>query len=296
MLGFCLMQQDAKAMTGERFDSKAYALVKAVCAKDAQAVKDALQNGVDANWRDSDGKTLLHHAVETGDAVIIDALLRHGADMLSRDVKERVPSALGLAASRGMEETVKAFIAAGAKPQMAENALNLAAENGHAGTVKILLEAGFDVDFLPTAGRTPLMIAASNDDIAMMETLLEKGADPNAKDMRNFTALHWAALMGKAGGVKSLVEQGADETIKNIYGYTPAMTAAEYGYSKVAALLDDALNIRKAFAEAARKQAEAQEKAQRLEREEALGVFSKGTDRPLHGAQHPASFKKYKAL
>lgn len=281
-------------MTDARFDSKAYALVKAVCAGDALAVQGALQDRADANWRDSEGKTPLHHAIEGGSTVITDALLRHGADMLSRDVKERVPSALGLAASLGKEDIVNSFIAAGAKPQAAENALNLATENKHIGTAKILLDAGFDVDFLPTAGRTPLMIAAANDDTAMMETLLEKGADPNAKDMRNFTALHWAALTGKAGGVKPLVERGADETLKNIYGQTPAMMAAEYGYSAVTALLDDAFSIRKAFTEAVRKQTEAQENAQRQEREEALGVFKKGTDRPLHGKQHPASFRKHR--
>lgn len=281
-------------MTDAHFDSKAYALAKAVRAGDAQAVHDALDSRADVNWRDSEGKTPLHHAVENGNAIIIDALLRNGADMLARDIKERVPSALGFAAALGKEDIVKTFIAAGAAPREAEDALNLAAENKHVGTVKILLGAGFDVDFLPTARRTPLMLAASNGDIPMMETLLAAQADMHATDMRNFTALHWAALAGKADAAKFLVERGADEWKKTIHGYTPKMIAEEKGFSRTFAVLQRAPSLREDFAAAARQKAEAEELARKRKREEALGVFKNGAGRHVRGKRHPASFRKHR--
>lgn len=156
------------------------ALIEAVKAGDAAAVRVLTQRPGAAREAEVDGTTALHWAVERGDAAIVDLLIKGGADV----------------------NAVNRF---GVMP------LAPACENGNAAIVQRLLKAGANPKVTLAGGETMLMTAARTGDVDTIKVLLAAGLDANARESRRGqTPLIWAASHGNSAAIRTLVEAGAD--------------------------------------------------------------------------------------
>ena len=160
------------------------ALLDAVKAGDAAAVRALTQRPGSARVADTDGTTALHWAVERGEGAIVDLLIKAGADV----------------------NAVNRF---GVMP------LAPASENGDAAMVQRLIKAGADPKATLAGGETLLMTAARTGDVETIKALLAAGLDVNAREKRRGqTALIWAASQGNSAAIRTLVEAGADITMR----------------------------------------------------------------------------------
>jgi ankyrin repeat protein len=191
------------------------ALVSAVRAGDAAAVRALMAGRPDVNAAEPDGTTPLHWAVQRGDEALVDRLLRAGA-------------------------RVQAATRYGVTP------LYLACVNGNAAVVERLLEAGADPGAAMPDGETPLMTAARTGAPAVLKALLARGADVRATERsRGQDALMWAAADGNDDAIRVLVEAGADPRRRSRGGsFSPLLFAVRGGHiAATRALLDAGADV-----------------------------------------------------
>ncbi|KAJ5741112.1 hypothetical protein N7493_000984 [Penicillium malachiteum] len=136
----------------------------------------------------SDGRTVLSHCAEDGQANIIARLISKGANPNSQDPLGRSP-------------------------------LFWAAESGRTAVVRILLAHGADINQMDqkhslrhysAGGQTALFYAASWGHAYIAQLLIEKGADPNHLDNGRWTSLGYAVSRGHVSVVRVLLEHKAD--------------------------------------------------------------------------------------
>ena len=206
-----------------------------------------LNQGYDANLRDSTKNTLLHHASATGQLEIVNKLLNYGA--LPNVVNSSYLTPLHLASLNGFTEVVRELLRYNADENfvtnLGESALDLAARNGKLETVKELLKAGMDtntvIDKLPSSWSEnhfeivveilksyyyPLHRAiwipsiSSVHRITVMKRLLRSGISPDDQDVDGETALHLTlnAAFYNIELFKILLDYGADFNIKTNKG------------------------------------------------------------------------------
>jgi len=165
-----------------------------------------LANGVDANVRAPNRKTILHIAAGRNDQRLATLLLARGADVNARDSEGKTP-------------------------------LHEASVGGHREMVESLVGSGAGLDVADVKGNTALHYAARGyPDVVQL--LLAKGASVNVVNADGDTPLHNAALRGNKEVVRLLLAGGADRAATNNEGRTPANEAARRGYRDVVALLE----------------------------------------------------------
>uniref|UniRef100_A0AAU7YLK4 Ankyrin repeat domain-containing protein n=2 Tax=unclassified Wolbachia TaxID=2640676 RepID=A0AAU7YLK4_9RICK len=175
--------------------------------------KDASKN---SNFLAGKENIIFLQAVEKGCTSLVKFLLKHGADVSTRD-------------------------------DMGSTPLHLAVRHNHQTIITILLD--FDktnVNAKDLAKMTPLHLAVINGKAEIAKDLLEsKKADVNAKCMQNMTPLHLASYEGKRNVVKLLLNHGADVNAMTEKGRTSLDFAAEKGCSNVVDLLlaDPNINV-----------------------------------------------------
>lgn len=176
-----------------------------LCASgSAEAVKNAIASGKNANEKDKDGKTALMYAAETnGDEEVLRVLINAGANVSARNNK-------------------------------GSTALHLAAVNSHFNPkiIDVLIGAGIDVNSrrntmsqgLLQENITPLMDAASVtfDNSRNIKALVNAGADVNAEYISresverdyvrtcSYSVLFCAIFSNNAENVRAVIEAGAD--------------------------------------------------------------------------------------
>ncbi len=120
---------------------------EAVRRDDVSDVKRHLQQGIDVNARDDNGRTLLSVATETGRVEIVEYLVSKGADINAKDNSGQTP-------------------------------LHHAAIKGDLAMVKHLVESGADIKAKDIHGAAPLDYAVeSGAPTEVIEYLKSKGAD-----------------------------------------------------------------------------------------------------------------------
>jgi len=112
-------------------------------------VRSGIEQGVDVNKADPEGRTVLMMAAFDGYDDVVELLLEHGAKVDSSDSFGR--TALMYAASGPFPKTVKLLIQSGADVNRADTAerwtaLMLAAAEGHQPVVELLLQHGAKID------------------------------------------------------------------------------------------------------------------------------------------------------
>jgi len=194
-------------------------LVAALKNQQSTNARALIRQRVGVNTPDVDGSTPLQWAAHWNDLEMVKALLAAGA-------KPTVANRYGVtplheAATIGSASVVSALLRAGAKPDATygegETPLMLAARSGNVDSVKLLLEANADVNAAEKfRGQTALMLAATENHAAVVKALLVAGARPDTRSVE-YT---FQKLTGGAGGIIHDRPQG---------GITALMLAARQG-------------------------------------------------------------------
>ena len=171
-------------------------------------------NNLISTSRDMDGPSSLYHAIDSGDADIIELLINKGADI------ERIGKNWLYAINRNMSvEIIQVLISHGLDIDAADSfnstLLHKAAGANNLEIVKFLIEQGAGIEKRDHIGETPLISAAhprnSLDGMEIVKFLIDAGAKINAKTKFDDTALVFAAKRGNINTVKLLLAEGYSE-------------------------------------------------------------------------------------
>ena len=194
-------------------------------------VKQCLDQGIDLNVKDSQGRSPLHYAAEEGHLQVAALLLARGAAPNLADQYNQVP--LHLAASKGRVAVAELLLAhqatIDAPDKSGTTPLMLAAAAGHRETVLLLIARGADVNARDREGLSVLHRALSRAHPERAELLLAQGATPDI-----FTA----AALGKAELVSEmLIKEPGLVSAHFISEVTPLHVAAWFGQPRVLEVL-----------------------------------------------------------
>jgi ankyrin repeat protein len=157
----------------------------AVMKGDKAAVHALLQQHTDVNTPQADGTTALHWAVYRDDVEMADLLIQAGAKVQAANREGATP--LFLASVNGKAVMIEKLLKGGADPNLpvlphGETALMMAARTGNVDAIKTLLDYGADVDARESLrGTTALMWAAEQEHPSAVGLLTEYGADVSAR-------------------------------------------------------------------------------------------------------------------
>ena len=218
-------------------------LVHAVKTGDAAAVRAIVKQRADVNAVEADGTSALHYAIQRNDVEIVDVLLRAGANVKAANRYGIAP--LQVAATIGNAAIIDQLLRAGADANTAtpdgETALMTAARTGDAASVKLLASRGVDVNAKDgVKGQTALMWAAAENNAAAMNVLIEAGADINARSKAGvFTPLLFAVRGGHVDASRVLLDAGADVNQPMPDGTSPLVLATINGHYELSSFLLD---------------------------------------------------------
>ena len=169
------------------------------------------QAGADVNVKDSEGRTLLHHFVNSPEHV--EALIQVGAAVDATDKHGRTPLCLA-----ENTDSIKLLARSGAdvnaKDSAGQTLLHRFVNSPE--HVEALIQVGAAVDATDEHGRTPLHLAENLDSIRL---LADTGAKLNAPDDQGLSPLHLAANSPER--VEALIRAGADVNTAAPSGKTP---------------------------------------------------------------------------
>ncbi len=191
------------------------------------AVTMLLANGADANQRDGEGNTPLHHAARCANPIIAALLLDTKIDIDAANHQGHTALSIACGNANWVLANFLLEHRAAAHPPDTWPALIAAAgiaEDDITG-VRMLLKHRVDVDARAALGRTALMTAALAGHTRIVEALLNAGANPDASDQRGTTALMEAARAGSSGAIHALGKRKADIHRVDVAGRTALMQA-----------------------------------------------------------------------
>jgi ankyrin repeat protein len=225
-----------------------------------------LRAGADAKAVNRYGATPLSEAATAGNAAMIEALLKTGADPNTLTTADG-ETVLMTAAQAGQLEVVQILVAHGANVNAHENfrgqtALMWAAAERHPQVVKFLLDHGADwkalsfdrnnvipklsaassITPMAKGGLTALDFAAREGDIESTRWMVDAGADINQLDADNTHALTVALMNKHYTFAKFLLERGANPNLADTRGRTPlyaAIDARDEDYSAMPSRKED---------------------------------------------------------
>ena len=186
------------------------------------------------NVADDDGRTSLDHAIMHGDAVVVQLLIGHGADVgsLRLDTVDR------LYATRESRKDLIHLLQRHGVDLVAENALNRytslmeAVSQGHHEKVRFLRDLGVDMGHANSIGETAMfaLLRSSNLRDGSFDTMLDllhefgQRPDPHATNMFGQTLLHVTAWNGMH--IERLLNIGSDVMAVDSLGNTPLHLSA----------------------------------------------------------------------
>ncbi|WP_296228704.1 ankyrin repeat domain-containing protein [Ralstonia sp. UBA689] len=183
-------------------------------------------------------------AAQTGNTMVIQALLADGASLKARDADGR--TALIAAVTAHMGAAARLLIQAGADVNLQDNAQNsaflLAATQGDAETVRLALSHGANLRATNADGDTALIPAARRGYVEVVSELVKAGVPPDATNNLGLTALIEAVALGDGSEkyektVEVLLDGGADPNLPDRGGITPMRHARQRGFHGIGALL-----------------------------------------------------------
>ena len=218
-------------------------LGNAATAGDAVRVAYLLEQGVDANARDTEGYSPLLTAVRTRYDDLSRLLIDKGADVNLADNDGWTP--LMYAAWRDSPDIARALVVKGAKLETRNpkglTALAVAAQHGRTGTLKALLELKADKEVVVGAGGyTPLMLALAGGWEDSAEALIDAGANVNATNAGGITPLMIAAAGDRVASARRLLGKGAKVDAAGDNGITALGIASERENKAVIEVLQQA--------------------------------------------------------
>lgn len=147
-------------------------LIKAVYSKDFSQMRKILDSGYDINSKDSDGRTVLMHAVldSEPDIKAIEFLIQNGCDINAQDQGQKW------------------------------SALHFAARDNKKDIVSLLLGFNPKADLVDAFGNTPLWraVMSFNGDVSVVSMLLKSGASPLKENKSGVSPKSLAETMCKS--------------------------------------------------------------------------------------------------
>lgn len=209
-------------------------------AKSGPMVHLLCQNGANVNSPDAP----IHFAVAWGTIEVVEALIKEGADINSKDRFGRSPicSCVMSPNDENKKQAIaKLLIAHGANlnpdAKSGINPLIQASFSNEINTVNLLLSLGADTEVRDLTKCTPLHIAASQGHEEVVKKLLLAHANPNSKDGFGYTPLHHAVSEGHKNIIRVLVQYGADLNAIDSSGHTPLQMASFNGRPDIVNLI-----------------------------------------------------------
>ena len=202
-------------MNGGEDETMNKQLFVAVEAKDFDAVRELLEESVDINAQDEQGRTAVMNATYANDVDMVKLLVDAGADVDIQD--DMLNNPFLYAGAEGYLDILKLMIAAGADPTITNRyggvALIPASEHGYIEVVEELLtHTKTDVNHVNNLGWTALLEAI----------ILNDGSEKQQQTIR------------------LLIEHGADVSLADKDGVTPLAHAREKGFKEIEAILLEA--------------------------------------------------------
>ena len=184
-----------------------------------------LAAGIDMAATNANGENALFKAAESGNLVLLRALLEYGLNPMQRDDSGEIPLAVALRC--GNLSVAECLLGVTQEPALVidkegSSLLHKAAWGDMpAIAAKLIDEYNINVESRDNSGRSAAHVAAYQGSSKMLKFLLtEKSADVNALDNEGRTPLFSGAYDGNTRVVKMLCELGADLSVKDKNGLT----------------------------------------------------------------------------
>lgn len=202
-----------------------------------------MAGNVDIKLENAQKQTALFKAAESGNLVIVRALLECGLDPAQKDISGETPlSAAIRCGNRSVAEALLEITSdpAGVIDNEGSTLLHKAAWGNLTPIAALLLDKyDFNVDCRDNYGRTPAHTAAYQGNTRLLKYLLtEKSAVINVRDLDGRTPLFSGAYDSNIKTLKLLCELGADMSIQDKYGLTAAGFARNQNNPAAAKFLD----------------------------------------------------------
>lgn len=186
---------------------------------DINSVYDRVDSEFDFMARDSNGRTLLHAAVEISDAGLVMYILHNGGagsiDAFDKFGLTPVHLSLGIPTYlfRGSRPTLGLFLSKGVDPNLktrfGEPLLVYAIEGGQEQSALLLLEAGADANVGFVYGEPLLSFVVLKSMTELLQALLDKGVQVDTS-ASGIAPLAYAIQNRDVGTVRLLLGHGAD--------------------------------------------------------------------------------------
>ena len=152
---------------------------------------------------------------------VADILLKHGANVNIRGMRERTPLHEAIRDVRMVQSLLKNGAEVNCRQDDLRTPLHLAALFGEVKVATVLAEHKANIDSLDNEGKTPLHLllegsSRDNDNILdLARLLLKHGANSNAQQKSKYTPLHTAAFNGRLDVTQVLLDHGANPNTEN---------------------------------------------------------------------------------
>ena len=211
------LNQSTPLMWAVRKSESEEGKVTAPIEKKYDIAKLLIQSGADIHLKNRWGSTALQWAADSGNLLMVQALIERGADVNAGDDDGLTP--LMVAANYEGEtylKMVQTMIKAGAKVNAQDvfglTALMKAAMNHFkTGTVRFLVSSGAEIDSKTKEGYTALMLACKTARTEIIKFLIDAGADLQARTNNGDSVMTVAKHAGYKDVIAILKKAGARE-------------------------------------------------------------------------------------
>jgi ankyrin repeat protein len=195
------------------------------------------------NMPDRSGQTPLAVAVNSNLLHIFKLLQRHGADLKTRDNRDR--TLLHWAAEKSGTAVLQHVLDSGevdvnAVQKDGFTALYKAAAAGNLDAAKLLVQHGADLTALSLDGADAIFAAAHGGSVSVLEYMQSLGLPLTSKSTLGMSLLSAAAQKGHMHALQYLIDEGVSLTDTNVVGHTPLFDAVVWGHADAVQLLLDA--------------------------------------------------------
>lgn len=177
-------------------------------------VKLNIENGLDIQYKTTNGWSFLHYAVMLGNVKLAQYFIDSGIDVNNADKHNWTPVIVAI--NNNKIDTLKVLLNNNAdisKNFQAEQVLDFISKQGYIDIAKILIEKGIDMNMKNDELDTPLHTAIKCHNSDMAKYLIDECTDLNIQNNLGWTPLYTAIEFGEQEVAKYLVFKGANEKV-----------------------------------------------------------------------------------